>query len=703
MTSSSEAFDIQDFVYEGLWENYSEHPLKRWTWTLSDSNALLCLACLTALIAFAQTRAWVIIRYFIYKRTKSPTLPGDHNADPRQNLSQGMAIAEALPSIKTSAKKLRDKLRRTPIQQVYDCPIVSPWFGILALVNVSVFVVVSVVAPWGLSSGSLKTPIVKSKSTDACLTSYKHELVGDLLNKLDKTDAIFQQCRNRLDDTCNKQFYLRQPQVHKQRIKTCPFPVNICHNGTMPVEMTHSNIDAYEVGVNSKTRLNMNHRLTCAPINLDFLTLYSHTDSSPPKPLKAFITVQAGSNLTKHFAMALRTLNGPNPASGENSGRLMAEANIPSDLTVLPRYFADVQTELMHPSLRRSDAMPFLVIYRAGAVKNVSPVEDPFFSANNMQLNDNKTFYADHEATALGCIEQFQFCLEGSVGCTDWGQRSTPINGLAKLLELSRDDASLFDITTLFKSLPAMFSVHDYVAVRVDLISMVPLITVEVWNRVESSQERWVTEVETWFIKGILDAILYARYGARFPLNKVSENLEPKLKKEHSLCGRILFRDGRYTNINWVGLWFMIAMLVIIYLASYLLESIDGVFVKWVGFWVMIATLVIIYFTSYLVEWTHRVVTKLCNSFTAATNKLVKHAKSVAIFTQNVWTKTKEALVYFADRVVSVWGSFSISNLVKRIRRRDQSSWRLGSRAAPAARSRQTTRSGARRNENYSL
>jgi hypothetical protein len=116
-----------------------------------------------------------------------------------------------------------------------------------------------VVAPWRLSNGSLETPIVKSKSTDACLTAYNYEKLPYLIKGLSKTDAILQQCRNRLNDSCNEQFYLRQPQVYKRRIKTCPFLVNICYNGTIPVEMTHRSIHAYEVGVNSQTKVNMNY------------------------------------------------------------------------------------------------------------------------------------------------------------------------------------------------------------------------------------------------------------------------------------------------------------------------------------------------------------------------------------------------------------------------------------------------------------
>jgi hypothetical protein len=197
MTNLNQAFTVQDYVFEGVWKNYSEQSLKRWTWTLSDSKALICFACLAALIAFAQTRAWVIIRYVVYQQTKSPTLPGVTNADPCQNLSQGMAIAEALPSIKTWAKNLKDRLRHRDTQAASDSPVISPWFGILALVNVSVFVVLSVVTPWSLSNGSLETPIVKSKTTDACLTAYTYELVGHLRSNLRKTDAILQSSQQR--------------------------------------------------------------------------------------------------------------------------------------------------------------------------------------------------------------------------------------------------------------------------------------------------------------------------------------------------------------------------------------------------------------------------------------------------------------------------------------------------------------------------
>jgi hypothetical protein len=182
-----------------------------------------------------------------------------------------------------------------------------------------------------------------------------------------------------------------------------------------------------------------------------------------------------------------------------------------------------------------------------------------------------------------------------------------------------------------------------------------------------------VTEVETWFIKDILEAILYARYGARFPLDNISAHWELELKKKHSLCGRILFCDGRYTNINWVGLWVMIAMLVIIYT------------------------------TRYIVEMIHGLVIKVCNTITDATSKLVTLSKSATKSMQLVGSSIKQVMVCFTDEVVATWRSFSFFNLTERIGRADQSSWRFGSSAASAARLHQNILSDTRHNENYSL
>ena len=66
----------------------------------------------------------------------------------------------------------------------------------------------------------------------------------------------------------------------------------------------------------------------------------------------------------------------------------------------------------MHPGLRREDGMPFLVAYPADPTDNINKVDDPFFAAHNpADPGHAGVFFPDYEATALGCPEQFQYCI----------------------------------------------------------------------------------------------------------------------------------------------------------------------------------------------------------------------------------------------------------------------------------------------------
>jgi len=94
--------------------------------------------------------------------------------------------------------------------------------------------------------------------------------------------------------------------------------------------------------------------------------------------------------------------------------------------------------------------------------------------------------------------------------------------------------------------------------------------------------DQWVTEVETWIRKGMVNAIVYTQNGARFHLAhsnyRLGRNEDPAaidFMRQHSLCDRILFRDANYTNINWIGFWITDFVFAIICIASFTIEGID--------------------------------------------------------------------------------------------------------------------------------
>jgi hypothetical protein len=278
--------------------------------------------------------------------------------------------------------------------------------------------------------------------------------------------------------------------------------------------------------------------------------------------------------------MPLNTMNGPSDVSNESSGLRMAQEKGPYDLTVLPHYFAaqdlSDNEELMHPDLRRNDGQSFLIVYRAGATIYSSSIEDSFFAAHKEDASKNPSdFFADFEATALGCLEQFQYCISGSDHCTAWGSASSRVHTLPESPDIAEYLASHLEVFVLFRKMPSTMSIFSYLAMRINFIQMVPLPPrMSEICQLDGVEEHWVSLVETWFVKGFLDAIRFARNGARFSLEDLDPDPPISLKRDLLLCARVLFRDGSYTNINWLGFWATIASLVSVCIVSYTVERI---------------------------------------------------------------------------------------------------------------------------------
>jgi hypothetical protein len=591
---------LHKYAYVGRWQKHDEPGYRQWVWTLTNSDAIIFLAFLTILIAFAQTRSWAILRYLILQRNKSVRLDDDDHPEPLERLSQGSAIAEALYLL---VQKLAStwRCRRIRIGQHADdihassseYSTVLAWFGLFASTNLVLYVAMGILIPWLLSDGALDPPFIKSRVTDSCLKAEKYENIFNIIGQVPVTDAIFAQCYDQFEKGCDNQYYPRLPQIQYQRIDSCPFATDICYNGTKPFEITHWNITPYEVGINSKSRATLNHKLTCAPVELRHFLVYSEARGIAIATMQHFdwsSTIRE-SQLWSNLSLALDTFNGPNGRSSNSSGLEAARIGRQLDLHVLPKYFVSDEEvlsnpEMIHPSLRRKDGRSFLIILRPGASSYFNEIDDPFFAAHNKV--DASTFVADHEASSLGCFEQYQYCYKhrnDTTYCTDWDRGS---NGGYQLLShiVDVDDNEPFDLDTAgeilvsLTRLPAAFSIFSYLATRIEWHNMAPLSHREfakdgIMPNMDP-QEQWIFEVKVWFRKAILAAIFDVRMAVLFPLKTLDPPLA-WLAKEYSLCDRILFRDSDFTNINWTGLCAIISSLVFICLVSYFMKHIHTV------------------------------------------------------------------------------------------------------------------------------
>ena len=202
-------------------------------------------------------------------------------------------------------------------------------------------------------------------------------------------------------------------------------------------------------------------------------------------------------------------------------------------------------------------------------------------------------YFPDHEATALGCVEQFQYCFPPSdlpYPCTDWGPRNEQFSAMATFLSLyvpgftddpiaaleHGDDQfawSLNEMYTFFKITTDKFAIYDYLASRIHYHKGIPLIRqkdIIVENRVlDHYEEQWMIEVETWFMKAYLTGILSIQDAALFSILDLDSRFSLEYGQKWKLCSRILFHNNNFTNINWIGFWVTTASLTFLCLVGH--------------------------------------------------------------------------------------------------------------------------------------
>ena len=583
---------LSNYVYEGLWENYHEAPFRRWVWTLKDSKALVVLAAFTILVTYTQTCSWALLRQAVLKWKRPIRLQDESIPEPLEYLSQGTAISEATIS---SAKTIRRHARsffgpaifgpatsiRAP--QVED-GLVSAWFAFFALLNIALFIFVGVLAPWLLSGGPRDFPIVKSKLTKDCLDSEAEWGRAANMMELSRVDAVFDRCLGRPNQGCEDDLYLRPPQIYRTRLDSCIFAESLCDKRTRPVRFIHSNMTAFEAGINSNIKLTLSHRLTCSPIHLErFISFDIDGNGSViyignPKLLQKNPINQIGVELF----VGLKTQNEPHKFSQQSSGAYMSKRKGPRDLRILPIY-KGVQVmespDLLHPSLQRWGGMPFVAIHRAGSTIYHGEVDDPFFEAHTaVNESRNNAFYPDREATALGCFEQFQWCAPDF--CEPWGKLNGSFSTLERLLisenQTLSDGLSFYKLSPYF-SASYHFMMREWFQDKVGA-PLQPKERLYKATLLDDPLEQWIREVEFWFIRALLGGIFVVQNRARYRHDDI-KNISKEVF-ESSLCDRVLFRHKDYTNINWIGLCASTTTLISICLVSFLNSQVQKAFGK---------------------------------------------------------------------------------------------------------------------------
>lgn len=553
-----------NFVYQYVWRDHSLPAHKGWILTLKDNEAIAFLAMVTTIVAYTQSRSWLILNDGFNQLT---------TGNIRLGVSQKpFSQSEAIGILLRVADGRRNDLPTGSFRKI------SPWIGVVAIANIVLFIGLGIVLPWTLSGG-METPIVRSRETDSCLgVDYKWEAKD---KNAQLADNLYQRCWYNISTDSNPcgrpdGILNDRPVLWMSRIDECPFSGNSCKNSTIGVRLEHRNITPRHYGLNLKSRILTSHRLTCSPLetasfqkltkNGAYLGFLSFLDLNQPDMI----------DYAADYVALLYTLNGPNQYSNDRSGRQALLDNRPVQLGIWPSFQFNQSDTLrkLDSRLRRRDGSVFIVGLRAGRSYYPYPMDDPLFSAHDLSENDGVDYFPDYEITTVGCVEQHQFCLnQPALFCTPWTFMGDPNNTRSihsKLIEQG-DLISDADLFSIYYRIMSKASVQDYLLARKGIKALISFQRrgSEIFQGLDT-KEQWIIELKAWFET----AFLQARYGVfgllerDRPPNGMPQDLLAAKRKYGKLCNQAVFFDGNYTNIDFIKLLITLSCLLLICLLS---------------------------------------------------------------------------------------------------------------------------------------
>ena len=539
-----------DYVFVGIWTLFKNDGSAQTILTISDFWAFLLLGLYGILVNITQGCFWKLDRQIMVKLI----YPIHDPDDPIVEIGQSDAVRSLLPGFR-GFRGPAGGLRRVHV---------APWFGIAALLNIVTFLAAGFLIPYFFTYGTLETPIVKSTSTNHCADFFNfpenYDVPLDVLTRnFDLASAVYDQCQSKgnLQAYCSP-LYQEDVVVKKSVVSECPFDPSMCRKGSPIIRFTHYNITPWTIGVNSGARVGSHHRLTCTPILLDQLSRV--VDGGVVISTNDFNEAGEENRFWENSTLLLNTYNGPNKFSNKKSGPKAAYSNGPYDLNLLPwadfyQSYRDTAWDMLHPSLRVKNGQVMVVVRRGGPTKYPTPIDDPFFSAH--VPDGHGYFLSDQEATALGCVEQFQHFYtkkDGSVWLSPWDTRLRQYLSVVWKALIEEDFDSMVDGTLIMRVLPQVVSVQKYLR----RLSKTPAF-LESKYRPDGivpgkfdTKVQWIDDVEAWFIKAFY-------FGLREVQMVAVNDFDPSANLTHkdpykSVCDRILIQDGNYTNIEWVPL-----------------------------------------------------------------------------------------------------------------------------------------------------
>jgi hypothetical protein len=269
------------------------------------------------------------------------------------------------------------------------------------------------------------------------------------------------------------------------------------------------------------------------------------------------------------YGTTLTTLNGPNRYSNEYSGHTVANFANPEpiyDLSVYPQGYTKVDphflNENLHPYLQREDGNVFVILLRAGRTVYNEEVSDPLYASH--EKIGSGYHVPDREATALGCVEQYNLCLAEHSICTNWStDLESVVQTLMTYVNISGITPLAMDLGFIYPHFTSWGSMRNYFRYRSgSRVLLTSAMRNGLFVEFIDPKEQWIKEVQAWFVTGFL----YSRYSLLQVVRKNgTEETEDGLEETRKICRLVLFQSSSYTNVDLIGLLVSVTALLLMW------------------------------------------------------------------------------------------------------------------------------------------
>jgi hypothetical protein len=332
---------LRKIAYTGFWIHHGQ-PWHMSLWlTLGNMEAIIFFIPTIILALIAQERLWIISRWAVNRFHYSaidtlrsanhldddPESSDDHDSSDENTPLRGQQRPKEITFSDAFAdlcKLLGSKWRKRVVKR-------SRWFAFAAFLSLLIPASIGCAIPYYSVWSFFSENLVQSRETESCISSKLSDGVRANRQAQQVTDGSFQACTSPSVAGCDDNYRLnKKPKIDIKPSRYCLFSSELCLEDIEPLQLTHWDISAFEVGVNSRASVTTSHRLTCTPLRHELLL-----HDFAPDEIDVWMTIANSSIIqergddARKLSVILTTHNTP-----KYSGRQAALQ--PMDLTVLP-------------------------------------------------------------------------------------------------------------------------------------------------------------------------------------------------------------------------------------------------------------------------------------------------------------------------------------------------------------------------------